>query len=161
MELHKTKNDIDAAVREKVVAILNQRLADAVDLKSQTKQAHWNVKGVNFIALHQLFDSIYSEVGEAADMIAERIMQLGGTAYGTVRVTAKNSRLREYRLDAEGWKKHVEALSSAIAAFNAYARKGIDDTDDMGDKVTADMLTEITRGLDKQLWFVESHLIEK
>lgn len=153
-----TKNDIPSETREKVNQILGQLLADAIDLHYQTKQAHWNVKGENFIALHQLFDSVASEVIEAVDTIAERIMQLGGSAQGTIRVAAKKSRLAEYPLDIEGSQQHVDALSSALAAFNKTARKAIDETDDMGDAVTADMLTGIVRGLDKQLWFVESHL---
>jgi starvation-inducible DNA-binding protein len=153
-----TKNDIPAAKRQKTAAYLNQLLSDALDLKSQIKQAHWNVKGANFIALHELFDKIAGEVEEGYDMIAERIVQLGEIAHGTLRVAAKQSRLKEYPLDITDSQQHVDALSSAIATFNAYARKGIDDTAALGDAVTADMLTEITRGLDKQLWFVESHL---
>ncbi len=153
-----TKNDIPAKNRENINKILGQLLADAIDLHYQTKQAHWNVKGENFIELHQLFDSVASEVSEAVDTIAERIMQLGGRAQGTVRVAAKKSRLKEYPLDIEASQQHVDALSSVLAAFNKTARKGIDETDTLNDAVTADMLTGITRGLDKQLWFVESHL---
>ncbi len=156
-----TKNDIASASRKKINAILGQLLSDAIDFYSQTKQAHWNVKGENFIALHELFDSLATEVGDAVDTIAERIMQLGGSAQGTVRVAAKKSRLGEYPLDIIASQDHVDALSSALAKFNSYARKGIDETSAIGDAVTADMLTGITRGLDKQLWFVESHLKRK
>lgn len=156
--MHPTKNDIPLVKRDKIASILNRILSDAIDLGLQTKQAHWNVKGDNFIALHELFDQVYTEVAAAVDMIAERIVQLGGTAEGTVRVIAKQSRLKEYPLAIADSGKHVEALSSAIAAFNAPARKAIDDTGALGDAITADMLTGIVRGLDKQLWFVESHL---
>ena len=153
-----TKNDIPSVKRTKLTAILNQLLADAIDLKSQTKQAHWNVKGEDFIALHQLFDSIATEADNVVDLIAERVVQLGETALGTARVAAKQSRLREYPLSITASQEHVDALSSAIASFNAHARKSIDDADTLGDAVTADILTGIVRGLDKQLWFVESHL---
>ena len=156
-----TKNDIAPVKREKITKILNQLLSDAIDLKYQAKQAHWNVKGENFIALHELFDTVSTQADEAVDLIAERIVQLGDTALGTARVAAKNSRLKEYPLTASDSQKHVDALSSAIATFNSYSRKGIDDTGAIGDAVTADMLTEITRGLDKLLWFVESHLAKQ
>lgn len=155
--MHPTKNDIASEKRKKLCAILNQILADAVDLKTQAKQAHWNVKGEEFIMLHELFDKVAAEVDDAADMVAERIKQLGGDALGTARVAAKHSRLKEYPGVGTAT-KHVEALSSAMAAFIAPARKAIDVTDGLGDAVTADMLTGIVRGLDKQLWFVESHL---
>lgn len=153
-----TKNDIPAASRKKLNVILSQILVDGVDLYSQTKQAHWNVKGENFIALHELFDSLAHEVREAVDTIAERIMQLGGNAQGTVRAAAKKTRLEEYPLDITDGQQHVEALSSALAEFNKYARKAIDESADLGDAVTADIFTGITRNLDKQLWFIESHL---
>lgn len=156
--MHPTKNDIPAAKRKKIADVLSQLLVDAIDLKSQIKQAHWNVKGENFIALHELFDAVATEVEGAVDMIAERVVQLGGEAAGTVRYAAKKSRLKEYPLTLADGEKHADALSSVLAAFNAHGRKGIDETDDLGDAVTADLLTGVVRGLDKQLWFVESHL---
>lgn len=156
-----TKNDLPSANRKKLNLLLSQLLADGIDLHYQTKQAHWNVKGENFIALHELFDLLATEVSLAVDTIAERIMQLGGSAQGTVRVAAKKSRLKEYPLDAVDSQQHVDALSSALAAFNKAARKAIDETAALGDAVSADMFTSMTRGLDKQLWFVESHLKPK
>lgn len=156
--MHPTKNDIPLAKRNKIVALLNELLASATDLGLQTKQAHWNVKGDNFIALHELFDTLYTEVTADVDLIAERIVQLGGTAEGTVQAITKGTHLKTYPLSIADSKQHVEALSSAIAAFNAPARKAIDESDELGDAITADMLTGIVRGLDKQLWFVESHL---
>jgi len=156
--MHPTKNDIPLAKRKQLIEILNRLLADSIDLNTQVKQAHWNVKGPNFIALHQLFDTISTEVVLDYDMIAERIVQLGGQAIGTARAVAKSSRLKEYPLAATDEEEHVEALASALATFNKHARKAIDETDDLGDAVTADMLTGITRGLDKQIWFVEAHL---
>lgn len=156
-----TKNDLPTASRKKINILLGQLLVDGIDLYSQTKQAHWNVKGENFIALHQLFDALATEVGLAVDTIAERIVQLGGSAQGTVRVAAKKSRLEEYPLDAVDSQQHVDALSSALAVFNKYARKAIEETSAFGDAVSADMFTSMVRGLDKQLWFVESHLQRK
>ena len=158
MELHNTKNDITKTTREKVITILNQRLADAIDLKTQTKQAHWNVKGMNFIALHELFDQIATAVEEHTDTIAERITSLGGTALGTARVVAQNSTLSEYPLEITDGVNHVDALSSALADFGKKVRKDIDETDELGDKDTADLFTGVSREIDKLLWFVEAHI---
>ncbi|MFT3744169.1 MAG: DNA starvation/stationary phase protection protein Dps [Pyrinomonadaceae bacterium] len=156
--LHNTKIDLAKGKREKVIAILNQRLADAADLKSQAKQAHWNVKGMNFIALHELFDQVATELDTHVDDIAERITTLGGTALGTVRVAAQNSSLAEYPLEITDGAAHVDALSTALADFGKKVRADIDKTDELGDADTADMFTGISRAIDKQLWFVEAHL---
>ena len=115
--MFKTKNDLPEATRVKVIELLNARLADCKDLQTQTKQAHWNVKGPNFIGLHELFDKINEEVDEYVDEIAERAVQLGGVAEGTARVVAKRSTLPEYPLNIADGRSHVEALSSALAAF--------------------------------------------
>lgn len=157
MELHKTKIDIAKGNREKIVAILNERLADAIDLKSQAKQAHWNVKGANFIALHELFDQISADVEIHIDDIAERITTLGGTALGTVRVVAQSSSLSEYPLEITDGGAHVDALSTALADFGKKVRANIDETDELGDADTADLFTGISRAIDKHLWFVEAH----
>jgi starvation-inducible DNA-binding protein len=155
--MFQTKNSIPQPARKKIIGILSSLLSDSQDLYSQIKQAHWNVRGNAFIALHELFDTIATEVNDDVDMIAERIMQLGGSTQGTVRVAAKQSRLKEYPLAASDVAKHVEAVASAIGQFTAHSRKAVDDTGAAGDAITADMLTQITRGLDKQLWFVEAH----
>jgi len=157
MELHKTKIDIDKGSRERLIAILNQRLADAADLKSQAKQAHWNVKGPNFIALHELFDQVSTELDTHVDDIAERITTLGGVAMGTVRLAAGNSSLSEYPHEISDGTAHVDALSSVLADFGKKVRSDIDSTDELGDKDTADLFTAISRGVDKLLWFVEAH----
>src|SRR5881397_1075067 len=115
--MYKTKNDISEKTRMATVAILNARLADAIDLMHQAKQAHWNVKGPGFIALHKLFDEVVDAAEEYMDLIAERIVQLGGTAEGTVQVAAKRSALQEYPVEISGERDHVEALSSALATF--------------------------------------------
>jgi starvation-inducible DNA-binding protein len=156
--MFKTKNDIPEATRVKVVELLNARLADCIDLQTQTKQAHWNVKGPNFIALHELFDKINEEVEDYVDDIAERAVQLGGVAEGTTRLVAKRSSLAEYPEKAVDGRSHVEALSSALAAFGKAARQGIDQANELGDLDTADLFTEVSRGIDKWLWFVEAHL---
>ena len=157
MELHNTKIDIGKETRKKVIGILNQRLADASDLKSQAKQAHWNVKGANFIALHELFDQVSAELDTHVDDIAERITTLGGTAMGTVRLAAENSSLAEYPHEISDGTAHVDALSSALADFGKKVRSDIDATDELDDKDTADLMTGISRGIDKLLWFVEAH----
>lgn len=153
-----TKNDLPQATREKVTPILARLLADSLDLYSQCKQAHWNVRGAGFMALHELFDGLGTEVNAATDIIAERILQLGSPASGTVRVAAASSRLKEYPLTIGSGDQHVEALSSVLAAFNTMLHHAIDETDSAGDTVTTDILTGVARGLDKQLWFVEAHL---
>jgi starvation-inducible DNA-binding protein len=155
--MFKTKNDLSEGVRGKVVQLLNERLADCIDLQTQTKHAHWNVKGPNFIALHELFDKIYEDVSEYVDEIAERAVQLGGVAEGTARVVARRSTLAEYPAAVDG-RSHVDALSSALASFGQSARKAIDEANNLGDLDTADIFTEISRGTDKWLWFVEAHL---
>lgn len=156
--MHNTKIDITKTKRESIVAILNQRLADASDLKSQAKQAHWNVKGMNFIALHELFDRVATELDPMVDDIAERITTLGGTAMGTVRVAAQASSLAEYPLEITDGASHVDALSNALADFGKKVRADIDATDELGDADTADLFTGISRSIDKLLWFVEAHL---
>ncbi len=156
--MHATKIDIKNESREKLVGILNERLADSIDLKSQAKQAHWNVKGMNFIALHELFDQVAGEVETYTDMIAERVTVLGGTAEGTVRVSAQKSSLAQYPMEITDGRDHVDALSTALADFSKKTRANIGDADEAGDMVTADLFTEVARGTDKLLWFVEAHI---
>jgi starvation-inducible DNA-binding protein len=156
--MFKTKNDLPEGTRVKLIELLNARLADCIDLQTQTKQAHWNVKGPHFIALHELFDKINEEVEDYVDDIAERAVQLGGVAEGTARLVARRSSLSEYPANAVDGRSHVEALSSALATFGKSARQAIDQADDVGDLDTADLFTEVSRGIDKWLWFVEAHL---
>jgi len=155
--LFPTRNDIPAASRAKIVALLNARLADCIDLQTQCKQAHWNVKGPNFIALHELFDKVNEAVEEYVDTIAERAVQLGGVAMGTARMVARSSSLAEYPHAVEG-REHVEALSNALAAFGKSARAAIDQAEKLNDTVTVDLFTEVSRGTDQWLWFVEAHV---
>lgn len=158
--MHRTKNDLGTEQREKVVEILNSRLADVIDLKTQAKQAHWNVKGHHFIGLHELFDKVAIAAEAHTDLIAERVTALGGTALGTARVVAQKSSLSEYPLEIFEGTAHVDALSTAMADFGKNIRQGIDETDEIGDADTADLFTEISREIDKLLWFVEAHIQE-
>jgi starvation-inducible DNA-binding protein len=155
--MYETENDLPKAARAELNALINQRLADVIDLQAQLKQAHWNVKGPHFIGLHELFDKIAEDVESYVDMVAERIVQLGGIAEGTVRVAAARSRLDEYPLDIADGMTHVEAVARALSTFGREARATIDEADTLGDADTADMFTEISRGIDKWLWFVEAH----
>lgn len=159
--MHETKNDLPKTRREQLVGLLNARLADAIDLHSQAKQAHWNVKGPSFIALHELFDTIAGEVTVYVDDIAERVVQLGGTAQGTVGVVAKASTLRKYPTHITDGAAHADALSDAMASFGKTVRAAIDAAAALGDADTADLFTGISRGIDKSLWFVEAHLQAK
>ncbi len=153
-----TSNDLPEKVRSQVIDLLNQRLADAVDLETQAKQAHWNVKGPSFIALHKLFDEIHASVDEYADLLAERVVQLGGVAHGLAREAAENSELSEYPRTIADGAEHVNALAGALAEFGAHIRRASDETEELGDQDASDICTEISRGVDKWLWFVEAHV---
>ena len=155
--MFRTKNDLPAATRADVVRLLNQRLADCIDLQTMCKQAHWNVKGHQFIALHKLFDEVNGAVEEHVDLIAERITQLGGVAEGTARVVAERTALDEYPLTLSRGEDHVAALSDALAQFGRTARIGIEEMNELEDAGSADILTEVSRGIDKWLWFIEAH----
>ncbi len=159
--MYKTKIDLSEKVRRSVIEILNARLADAIDLQSQVKHAHWNVKGPQFIALHELFDKISDVVLEQIDEIAERVTALAGMAEGTVTVAAKRSKLKNYPLNITAGKDHLYYLSSQLAAFGKAARAAIDDTAKLGDADTADLFTGVSREIDKYLWFLEAHLQDK
>lgn len=161
MPLFPTRNDLPEETRAKVCDLLNQLLADTFDLRSQTKEAHWNVKGRDFMQLHKLFDELAATLEEPIDEVAERITALGGVAKGTVRMAATNSKLPEYPLDVVEGMEHVRLLSDRYAVVAKSYRAAIDTSDEWGDKDTADLCTEISRELDKSLWFLEAHLINK
>jgi starvation-inducible DNA-binding protein len=155
--LNDTKNDLSARTRGTMIALLDARLLDAIDLYLQAKQAHWNVKGPQFIALHELFDKVADAAEEATDLIAERSVQLGGQPTGAAAAVAKGSALKPYPLTAADGRAHVDALSTALAQFGKRTRAAIDEADKGGDKDTADLFTEVSREIDKYLWFVEAH----
>ena len=156
--MHPTRIDLSGKARARVVELLNARLADALDLQLQAKQAHWNVKGPNFIALHELFDKIAGEAGGHIDEMAERITALGGTAEGTVQAVGARSRLEPYPLGITDGRAHLKALANALARFGKGVRKAIDESAKAGDAGTSDLFTGVSRDTDKNLWFVEAHL---
>jgi starvation-inducible DNA-binding protein len=155
--MNATRNDLPGKTRKAMVELLNASLADAMDLFSQAKQAHWNVKGPSFIALHELFDKVSQQVEEFADDLAERAVALGGRADGTVRNSAKNSSLDEFPHKIAEQAEFVDALAEALAAFGKRVRAAIDAASEAKDQGTADLYTGISRETDKLLWFVESH----
>jgi starvation-inducible DNA-binding protein len=160
-QFYPTRIDIPLAARQKIVGVLGISLATALDLKTQVKQAHWNVKGLDFYQLHELFDEMATELEGYVDMVAERIAALGGTALGTARVAAGASLLPEYPYDIVDGINHVTALAERYALFAAHVREAIAQTDDLDDADTADLYTEISRDMDKRLWFLEAHLVSK
>jgi len=156
--MNPTQNDLTESTRIRVIGLCNDRLADAIDLQTQCKYAHWNVKGTNFIALHELFDKINEDVEDYVDLIAERAVQLGAVAEGTARMAVNRSTLSEYPTSGSTGQDHIAALSAVLAAFGKQARRSIDMSNEVNDADTADIFTEISRGIDKWLWMVEAHL---
>jgi starvation-inducible DNA-binding protein len=155
--MYKTANTLPEQIRSRSVDLLNRHLAAAIDLHAQIKQAHWNVRGPTFIAIHELFDKIADVVEEYSDKIAERAGTLGGTAEGTVQIAAGRSFLEPYRLGVADEKAHIAAVTAALESFGGSARNAIDESDQFGDIDTSDLFTEVSRGIDYQLWLVESH----
>ena len=156
--MHNTRIDLASKVRKKVIDLLNGRLADAIDLYLQTKQAHWNVKGPSFIALHELFDKLGEEAEEYIDDMAERVVALGGIAEGTLAAVGKRTKLEPYPLEISDGVDHINALATAYANFGKAVRKAIDESGKAGDADTSDLFTGISRGVDKALWFIEAHV---
>jgi starvation-inducible DNA-binding protein len=156
--MHSTRNDLSAKARAKVTTLLNARLAEALDLQMQARQAHWNVKGPQFIALHELFDRLAGELDGHVDEMAERITALGGIAEGTVQAVAGRSKLDAYPLDIAEGRAHLDALAAAYARFAKAVRKAIAESAKAGDADTSDLFTGISRSADKGLWLLEAHL---
>jgi starvation-inducible DNA-binding protein len=157
--MHQTHNTLSENIRTQSVAALNKHLAAAIDLHGQIKQAHWNVRGPTFIAIHRLFDEVAETALEASDLLAERAAALGGTAEGTVQVATAKSFLVPYELGVADEAKHVFAVSAALAAFGQSIRDAAGVSTTQGDTTTADLFTEISRGIDLKLWFVEAHRV--
>jgi starvation-inducible DNA-binding protein len=153
-----TRIDLSRDARGQMVKLLNQQLADTFDLYSQTKQAHWNVKGAQFFSLRELYDKLAIDLATYADMIAERATALGGLARGTVRLAAAQSQLAEYPLDATTEMHTIEVLADRFGALANSLRHAIEVAQEAGDVGSEDLLTEVSRGLDKALWFLEAHL---
>ncbi len=157
-KLHATRNDLGANVREVSVGALNATLSDAMDLTNSVRMAHWTVRGPQFAGLHALFETFYNQLGVATDDVAERVIQLGGTPDGTTQLVGEKTRLEAYPADLRDGLDHVKALTARYAALAKSVREGIDATDEAGDADTADLLTEVSRMLDKALWMLEAHL---
>ena len=159
--MHPTRNTLNETIRIQSVELLNRNLATAIDLHAQVKQAHWNVRGANFIAVHKLFDTVSEEVEAFSDLLAERAGGLGGTADGTIRTAAERTSLIAYPLGVADEQKHIFAISGALAAFGESVREASASATAFGDVDTADLFTQVSRGIDLQLWFVESHMPPK
>jgi len=153
MKSYKTQNDVPSNAKTVAIQLLNARLADAIDLALLTKQAHWNVKGPQFIALHEMIDGFRTEIDDYVDKMAERVVQLGGTAQVVVKATT----LAPYPTDIHTSHDHLAALIERYGKVANAMRRAIDEADEAGDKDTADIFTEVSRGLDKSLWFLEAH----
>jgi len=157
-KIYPTKHDLSVDTRKQMVAILNETLASSVHMSLQAKQAHWNVKGMAFFQLHELFDKVYAESTSWVDTIAERAAQLGGVAEAGLETIQQRSKLPPYRLDISDGRDHVDAISRSLATLGTSVREAIGQADRAGDAATADLFTEVSRGVDQMLWFVEAHL---
>lgn len=157
IKLHSTKNPQKENVRGAMVSLLQKHLGTSIDLSYQAKQAHWNVKGMNFIAVHKLFDELHEQAEGYVDLIAERLTGMGGQAQGTVQASVSNSILEPYALDIVHAEDHLRRLSDSYATWSKALIEGIDEADEAGDDLTADLLTEIGRGINTSLYFLESH----
>ena len=153
-----THIDISAEKRLALIEALNRHLADTLDLYTQVKQAHWNVKGKDFYQLHLLFDEIAEELEPFIDLLAERATLLGGYAHGTVRMSAENSSLPEFPTEITEGREYIEALVERFGQYVGPIRAGSRDADEIGDPATADLYNDISRVADKRLWFLEAHL---
>jgi len=155
---HKTKNGLDEKTRASSVELLNARLADGIDLALAIKQAHWNMRGPNFIAVHELMDQFREEMDAGNDLIAERAAQLGGAVFGTTQTVATSTTMKPYPVDIFALEDHLHALIDRFGTVANAIREAIDSSEQAGDADTADIFTEVSRTLDKNLWFLESHL---
>ena len=158
--LHPTRTKLESNARTVAIEVLNKRLADGLDLSLITKQAHWNLKGPQFIGIHLMLDGFRTEQDDLNDKMAERITALGGTALGTTQTITAGSQLAAYPTDIYRVADHLAALIDRYSVYANSVRENIDETDEAGDPDTADLLTEVSRAIDKQLWFLEAHVQE-
>ena len=155
--MHFTHNTLPANISGQSIELLNKHLAAAIDLHGQLKQAHWNVRGPGFMAVHELFDKVAASVEAFSDLLAERAAALGGVAAGTIQVASQRTFLLPYTLHIADTHAHIFAVSAALAAFGQSLQGAIRQAADAGDATTTDILTEISRGVDQALWFIEAH----
>lgn len=160
IKTHKTLNDMPSNAKQTAISLLNNTLATMIDLSLVTKQAHWNLKGPNFIGVHEMLDGFRDVLDKHVDTIAERAVQLGGTALGTNQTVADTSLLKAYPIDIYKVHDHIVALVERYGAAANQMRKAIDEADEAGDADTADLFTAVSRDLDKNLWFLEAHIQE-
>lgn len=158
--LYQTRIDIPEEQRAKVVALMNARLAESIDLSLAIKQAHWNLKGLQFIGVHEMLDGFRTGIDAHVDEIAERLVQLGGTAHGTAQDVSSNTSLNAYPSDIHRVEEHLKALADHYAGVANAVRQSISETDELGDDDTSDLLTGVSRTLDSNLWFLEAHMQE-
>ncbi len=159
--MYQTQNDLKSNTKQASIALLNARLADGIDLALVTKQAHWNLKGPNFIAIHEMIDQFRTDLDEHVDTIAERVVQLGGTALGTTQAVAKATALPPYPTDIYKISDHLAPLIEHFGKAANLVRASNDQADEAGDVDTSDIFTAYSRMLDKALWFLEAHVQEK
>ena len=157
---HETKNDLKDNAKKVCIDLLEQRVAESIDLALITKQAHWNLKGPQFIAIHKMLDGFRDKIDDGTDTMAERMIQLGGTTFGTSQEVVKRTKLPPYPIDIYAIHDHLHALIDRYAIVANAIRKSIDESDEAGDPDTADIFTEVSRFLDKALWFLEAHVQE-
>ena len=161
MQMHKTRNDLKSNTKTTMAALLNARLADTIDLALMTKQAHWNLRGRQFIAVHEMLDGFRTEIDGHVDTIAERVVQLGGVVFGTTQAVVQGSKLKAYPTDLVSVEDHIAALEERYGDLANSTRAAIGTSDEAGDADTADIFTAFSRSLDKALWFLEAHEADK
>jgi starvation-inducible DNA-binding protein len=161
MQMHKTRNDLKSNTKTTMAALLNARLADTIDLALMTKQAHWNLRGRQFIAVHEMLDGFRTEIDGHVDTIAERVAQLGGIAFGTTQAVVQGSKLKTYPTNLVSVEDHIAALGERYGDLANSTRAAIGASDEAGDADTADIFTAVSRSLDKALWFLEAHEADK